>query len=221
MIHLRPVPRRLGSSFPSAPGMGLATLVASTQRSRSGAMSFPVMRSLSPFVYTSAVSMKFTPASRPAATIRPDSAASVRSPNIMVPRQMGETYRPLSPSLRYSIVPLSGKPGSDPECFNQVEAGADAGEVERDLRRFVGRVVVLVVGGEGNDDGRQAEQVREDEVGRRSPEGGHHEDLPAEALLHRGLHERDHRMVEGGARRGRGLQAPDLDAVVAAVAREL
>ncbi len=98
MIHLRPVPRRFGSS----PGMAFATFVASTQRLRSGAMSLPVMRSLSPLAYTSAVSMKFTPASRAEATMRPDSAASVRSPNIIVPRQMGETCRPLRPRLRYS-----------------------------------------------------------------------------------------------------------------------
>jgi hypothetical protein len=44
--------------------------------------------------------MKFTPASRAEAAMRPASAASVRSPNIMVPRQMGETLSPLLPRLR-------------------------------------------------------------------------------------------------------------------------
>ena len=41
-----------------------ATLVASTQRSRLAAMTLPVICSDSPLAYTSAVSMKFTPASR-------------------------------------------------------------------------------------------------------------------------------------------------------------
>ena len=57
------------------------------------------MRSDSPFTYTSAVSMKFTPASRAEATIRPASAASVRSPNIIVPRHSGDTMTPLLPRL--------------------------------------------------------------------------------------------------------------------------
>jgi hypothetical protein len=47
--------------------------------------------------------MKFTPASRAWAMMRCASFSSVWSPNIMVPRQIGETVRPLRPSLRMSI----------------------------------------------------------------------------------------------------------------------
>ncbi len=111
MIHLREVPRRLGSSLPPGPGIAFATLVASTQNARSALIKRPVIFSDSPFVYTSAVSMKFTPASRAAATMRPASASSVRSPNIIVPRQMGATLRPLLPRFRYSmIVPGTNSP---------------------------------------------------------------------------------------------------------------
>ena len=41
---------------------------------------------------------------RAESTMRPASAASVRSPNIIVPRQSAETLIPLLPSLRYSMV---------------------------------------------------------------------------------------------------------------------
>src|SRR5262249_57801789 len=54
--------------------------------------------------------MKLMPASRAFATIRVDVASSVGPPNIMVPRQIGETFRPLRPSWRYCIaffLPLS------------------------------------------------------------------------------------------------------------------
>src|SRR5437879_13866195 len=47
--------------------------------------------------------MKLTPASRAFATIRVDVASSVGPPNIMVPRQIGEIFRPLRPRLRYCI----------------------------------------------------------------------------------------------------------------------
>src|SRR5882762_7235283 len=47
--------------------------------------------------------MKLTPASRAFATIRDDVASSVGPPNIMVPRQIGEIFRPLRPTLRYCI----------------------------------------------------------------------------------------------------------------------
>src|ERR1700693_5331476 len=47
--------------------------------------------------------MKLMPASRALATIRIDVASSVGPPNIMVPRQIGEIFRPLRPSWRYSI----------------------------------------------------------------------------------------------------------------------
>src|ERR1019366_3664938 len=46
--------------------------------------------------------MKLTPASRALATIRVDVASSVGPPNIMVPRQIGEIFRPQRPSWRYS-----------------------------------------------------------------------------------------------------------------------
>src|SRR5882757_8892748 len=47
--------------------------------------------------------MKLTPASRAFATIRDDVASSVGPPNIMVPKQIGEIFRPLRPRLRYCI----------------------------------------------------------------------------------------------------------------------
>src|SRR6266849_2545705 len=48
--------------------------------------------------------MKLMPAARPLAMMRSLVSASVRPPNIIVPRQIGETLRPLRPSRRYSIV---------------------------------------------------------------------------------------------------------------------
>src|SRR5260221_854679 len=48
--------------------------------------------------------MKLMPAARPLAMMRSLLAASVRPPNIIVPRQIGETLRPLRPSRRYSIL---------------------------------------------------------------------------------------------------------------------
>src|SRR5262249_10461068 len=51
--------------------------------------------------------MKLMPASRAFATIRAEVASSVGPPNIMVPRQIGETFRPLRPSWRYC---MSGGP---------------------------------------------------------------------------------------------------------------
>src|ERR1700704_4898134 len=47
--------------------------------------------------------MKLMPASRAFATIRDDVASSVGPPNIIVPRQIGEIFRPLRPRLRYCI----------------------------------------------------------------------------------------------------------------------
>src|ERR1051325_10596157 len=47
--------------------------------------------------------MKLIPASRAFAIIRDEVASSVGPPNIMVPRQIGEIFRPLRPSLRYCI----------------------------------------------------------------------------------------------------------------------
>src|SRR5215813_3564054 len=47
--------------------------------------------------------MKLIPDSRAFATMRVEVASSVGPPNIMVPRQIGDTFRPLRPSLRYCI----------------------------------------------------------------------------------------------------------------------
>src|SRR5260370_21708613 len=47
--------------------------------------------------------MKLMPPSRAFATIRVDVASSVGPPNIMVPRQIGEIFRPLRPRLRYCM----------------------------------------------------------------------------------------------------------------------
>jgi hypothetical protein len=44
--------------------------------------------------------MKLIPASRAFATIRDEVASSVGPPNIMVPKQIGEIFRPLRPSWR-------------------------------------------------------------------------------------------------------------------------
>src|SRR6185369_16677364 len=90
---LRERPRSLASLL-----VGLKGLVATTQRSRSFAISRPTMRSESPFAYASAVSIAFKPASRVAATMRAASAVSVWSPNIIAPSQSFETLRPLAPS---------------------------------------------------------------------------------------------------------------------------
>ena len=81
-------------SFPS----GHAMLSAVTYLTLGALIAGPTIRSEPPFEYTSAVSMKFTPASKAASMMRLESVASVRSPNIMVPRQRGETMRPLAPS---------------------------------------------------------------------------------------------------------------------------
>src|SRR5690349_12563411 len=86
-------PRSLASAL-----VGLASLVATTQRSRSAAIRRPTMRSESPVAYASAVSIAFSPASRVAATMRAASASSVWSPNIIAPSQSFETLRPLAPS---------------------------------------------------------------------------------------------------------------------------
>src|ERR1051326_7805218 len=47
--------------------------------------------------------MKLTPCSRARATMRADAISSVAPPNIIVPRHSGETFRPLTPSRRYSM----------------------------------------------------------------------------------------------------------------------
>src|SRR3954447_12017050 len=99
MIHWRDRPIPFGPS-----PVGSATLVASTHQSRFALMARPVSSSEWPSVYWSAVSMKLMPASRALATIRAAVASSVGPPNIIVPRQIGETLTPLRPRLRYSMV---------------------------------------------------------------------------------------------------------------------
>jgi hypothetical protein len=62
--------------------------------------------------------MKLIPASRALATIRVEVASSVGPPNIMVPRQIGEIFRPLRPRLRYCI-------GWSFECGRHCEEQSD------------------------------------------------------------------------------------------------
>src|SRR5450756_1902502 len=111
--------------------MALPTLVASTHCSRSFEISLPVTRSDSPLAYASAVSMKLIPAARAESTMRPASAASVRAPNIIVPRQMGETLMPLLPSLRYSMFILPLCNDSSPQIVRVGALDRDGGPVAR------------------------------------------------------------------------------------------
>src|SRR6185436_14543565 len=81
------------------------TLVASTIRSRN-LLSFrnrPVILSLSPLVYTLAVSKKLSPASTAFCMIAQASLSLVDPPKFIVPRHNGETITPERPSLRYSM----------------------------------------------------------------------------------------------------------------------
>jgi hypothetical protein len=77
-------------------------LVARTTSSRRPARALPTITSDSPAEYTSAVSTKLMPASRPAWMTRTESSWSglPRSPNIIAPRQSGLTLIPVSPSVR-------------------------------------------------------------------------------------------------------------------------
>jgi hypothetical protein len=90
------------------PRDGPATLEASTSFWRTPgflANQWPMMVSVAPNVsaragtaYISAVSMKFTPRSSERLRMSCDCASLTCSPKVMVPRQMGVTYRSLSPS---------------------------------------------------------------------------------------------------------------------------
>ena len=80
--------------------IALPSLVASTQSCRWGWISAPTIDSDAPWVYTSAVSMKFTPAAWAWATMAAASAWSVWSPNIIVPRHRADTCRLLVPRRR-------------------------------------------------------------------------------------------------------------------------
>src|SRR5262249_2085916 len=75
--------------------------------------------------------MKLIPASRALAMIREEVASSVGPPNIMVPRQIGEIFRPLRPSLRYCITLLFLLPFSP--CGRRWLASRDASRM-RGLR---------------------------------------------------------------------------------------
>src|SRR5947199_7768570 len=67
--------------------------------------------------------MKLMPAPRARPTIREEVASSVGPPNIIVPRQIGEIFRPLRPSWRYCIRFLSSASsstrGADPSLALQ------------------------------------------------------------------------------------------------------
>ncbi len=88
----RLLPRSLGP-LP----VGKYALLAMTSASRSCAMSFPRMRSDAPPAYTSAVSKKFTPASRQRAYSSAEVASSASPPNDMVPKHSSETRMPVPP----------------------------------------------------------------------------------------------------------------------------
>src|SRR3712207_1570973 len=54
--------------------------------------------------------MKLTPAAYASATMRLEASSSVGPPNVIVPRQIGETLRPERPNPRYSIRSSFGCP---------------------------------------------------------------------------------------------------------------
>src|SRR5215470_13367609 len=98
---LRESPR----SFAVVP-IGPATFVARITDERLLRIARPVISSDTPVEYTSAVSMKFPPASRKRATIRAEVGSSQPQalfPKVIVPRQRFETLRPVRPSLRSFI----------------------------------------------------------------------------------------------------------------------
>src|SRR5438128_1601705 len=63
-----------------------------------------------------AVSRKLIPRSSALCIMRVDSAASVCPPNIIVPRQTGETFTPAEPRLRY-LLGIGVSFIVDPPCF--------------------------------------------------------------------------------------------------------
>jgi hypothetical protein len=63
----------------------------------------PINRSLSPSLYTSAVSQKFIPEASALSMISTLSAASVTQPKFIVPKHSGLTFKPLRPRDLYSI----------------------------------------------------------------------------------------------------------------------
>src|SRR4030095_7791356 len=101
--------------------------------------------------------MKLTPASNAASTIRCASAASVRSPKVMVPRHSTETWSPLSPRRRNCMVIDSSlrRPQAlhvrDRKRTAQHRLAKPLGRASRafrdDLERHL-QVVVVVYGGD-------------------------------------------------------------------------
>ncbi len=61
------------------------------------------------------------------------------------------------------------------QCIEHVQSGFDAVEEGLDRDIFVGRVVRLVVVGIGDDDGRDAQEPREDILGHRPAQDGHNQ----------------------------------------------
>jgi hypothetical protein len=86
----------------------MRTLVARRTSSRLPDSASPTISSDSPVEYTSAVSMRLTPASRhmsiwrraPARSVFPTLAKLPRPPNVIVPRVRAETNNPELPSGR-------------------------------------------------------------------------------------------------------------------------
>src|SRR3954470_15124798 len=91
--------------------IGMRALVASRTRSRRPRIVRPTISSDRPAEYTSAVSMRLTPASRhmstwrvpPSTSVLPTLANFSRPPKVMVPRVRADTRSPECPSWRYSI----------------------------------------------------------------------------------------------------------------------
>src|SRR5690348_399628 len=106
MMCVRERPRSLGPSPTAMP-----TLVAIRTSSMASPSASPRIRSDAPQEYTSAVSKRFTPASRLIATssrasptcVLPVSAKAPFPPNVIVPSVNGEIISPELPSVRYFI----------------------------------------------------------------------------------------------------------------------
>src|SRR5579872_3120806 len=89
----------------------IRTLVATSTRSRRPRSTWPRISSASPAEYTSAVSIRLTPASRHMSTWRSASSTSVEPtsanppapPNVIVPMVRTDMRRPDRPSARYSM----------------------------------------------------------------------------------------------------------------------
>src|SRR3954453_9233249 len=146
--------------------MAPCTLVASTTSSRRPLMALPTMTSDSPPEYTSAVSMKFTPASSAALMMAALSSWSglPQAPNIMAPRHSGLTFTPVRPKVRYFTcvlphpVDLPGHPSAQ--------------DVQRSPTSRSGRAVLPGEAGGAEEDAHEMGLQRRGRVGRRA--GAHH-----------------------------------------------